>query len=928
MSNRLCSCGIMLVALFSSVACRATPAALKMPEVDPRARECGLYIEPRKEVAKARVVFTVTEPSKVNRKACPVRGSIPMYRGELKDVRSIRLLDAAGKPIPVQGLATGLWPERTVKFLCIDFVTNLKAGETKKFVLEYGTAVAPQTSATLKATAEDKTVTVDTGKMQVTFAPGKAFCSQVKVNGKAVTRGPVTGRALVSEGAPTKAPTKYDLIIKEAKLVEQGPAQVTVYLKGSYGTKKTVSTHVDQGNAPRYPFHAFVRLYADSARMDMTHSFGYNGSVYNDFVRAYGLTVPMNGVKTFVYGGDKGAKKETSLTGDLRLIQPGHSSWSLEGASQAKGKRIGGWAAVSGSNRALFGLRSAWQNWPVRFSATAKGDLTLDIYGGVKDTFLDLRYKESEDVELEWKKTKWGKEAPLHISKSMFTGDRLSTFYNGKPLAEATGLLKISEVVLDFSPDSDMVAVGNGHHQRLLPWSGAKRFADTRVLGLTGYYHDKDPRHQRAKDYYDILLDFPYAVHEANGIYGWVDWGDVPDVDKPKDGKTFDTSKFRGGQGWSNGERLAPAYFFHYAATGRQQTLDLGVDVILHNVGMDIEHYGGDQGTGGGHRHTTIHWGKPGGPRQNGWRGMYMAYWLLGHNEVWRNLQEFIPLPMGVARNSSIAGWPRHSGRSIKKWYIKPGAKEATVLTGSGTPFQYMNLMRWMTSGEEEFARWTEPRMQFYAGNYAPLKGKLTVGGGHPALGSYKVRTSDNSLIKSDKWRTLPPNDAKPPVPAYECYYYKGYGGSDMIMEWIQLTGSKAAIDALLIMGDYYGSESAGPKRVDIGTRKGPGRKYWQKYHARGEALAPVYALLRGKSHPERVARWKKGMEYRCFNPPDHYKVKMKPGTKPLDNPEDYNANTWAATRVRAYGKNGPKIIMAHAMPVVYTLWFSLPDEK
>ena len=94
---------------------------------DPRAVESGLYIGPVAPVARDAVAFTVTEPSGVARRRHPVRGAVPIYRGALKDPKSIRLIEG-GREIPVQGIATGLWPEGTVKFLCLDFLTDLKAG--------------------------------------------------------------------------------------------------------------------------------------------------------------------------------------------------------------------------------------------------------------------------------------------------------------------------------------------------------------------------------------------------------------------------------------------------------------------------------------------------------------------------------------------------------------------------------------------------------------------------------------------------------------------------------------------------------------------------------------------------------------------------------------------------------------------------------
>lgn len=553
---------------------------------DPRAVESGLYIQPVELAKRAELPFAVIEPSGVDRRRGPVRGSLPFCRGELKDPKNVRLLDDAGREVPVQGFAAAFWPEGTVKFLCIDFLTDLEAGRTKRFRLEYGTAVKPNVKSALRVNRAGGRVAVDTGLMKVTFAPGQEFCSGIMVGGRATTRGPVRGRLLVSEGEPLNEPREYPLVVEKVELVENGPVQATVYLKGSYGTLRSATplTWQKRRNVPRYVFHGFVRLYADSGRMDIIHGFGYNGDESRDFVRRYGLVVPLATKNArFVYGGDKGVRREVPLNGDLQLVQPGHSSWQLRGASQANGRRFGGWGALKGDGAsAVFGLRDAWQQWPVSFHANGEGELGLDIYGGTEDTFLDLRFV-GEGFD---KKTGKG----FHKSKSTYTGEKFSTHYTGGrgPTHRAMGLLKISELVLDFTPGADPASVGNGHHKMLIPWPGVGRFSDTRVFGLTGYYTE-DPKMRRARDYFSIILDYSYVAHNVNGLFGWVDYPDAPDFGRPKDGR-FDTSIFGGGVGWTNGERQVMGYFGHYVASGWRRALDLGHQSALHSIGIDIEH--------------------------------------------------------------------------------------------------------------------------------------------------------------------------------------------------------------------------------------------------------------------------------------------------------------------------------------------------
>ncbi|MBN4074062.1 hypothetical protein JYT61_00715, partial [bacterium AH-315-E10] len=630
---------------------KSVPATAWGITPDKRAVESGIFIRPVSLATKSVITFTVTEPSGISRTNHPVRGSIPFYRGEIGKSTNIRLFNASGRQVPVQGMATAYWPEGTYKFLCLDFLTGLNANETQTFTLEYGTGIPSAQKSALKVSKNNGSIQVDTGKMSLSFAAGNRFSSAVKVDGKAVTRDIIKGFLTVAEGTPTTKPTYYPLTLESVSVKEKGPVQTTIYLKGRYSDLKSVSPRKWQAKYSRYIFHGFVRLYANSARMDVTYSLGFNGNEHKEFIKRYGLTIPLAATNgTFTFGTDKTQSASTAITRDILLAQPHHSNWSLTGGEKAlKGKRFGGWAAVSkGENSVLIGLRNAWQQWPVSFRATAAGDLSLDIHGGTNSNFLDLRYFPKESGP-EWTrpkpKDKYYKVAPLHLSKSMYNGEMLSTHYQAEPQFKATGILKISELVIDFSAAAPAEKVGQTHHQMLVPWPGKKRYAATRVFGFTGYFPDlkKHPAFKKNFDFHArTIVDLPLVQHEANKLYGWVDYPDGLDVQLPKKGETrFNTDKFQGGEGWNNGEKVNQAVVSLYVASGWRRALDHGHQMLLHTIGIDMEHPGGDMSTTVTHRHCQVHWGTGGSPRQSGcYIGWNWYYWISGHNEIGRILDD------------------------------------------------------------------------------------------------------------------------------------------------------------------------------------------------------------------------------------------------------------------------------------------------
>ncbi|MCX7806649.1 MAG: hypothetical protein N3A38_15905, partial [Planctomycetota bacterium] len=413
-------------------------AAEWIPKIAPdeRAVRSGLYIAPRQPAKNARVEFTVTEPSGIARRSWPVRGGLPIFRGELADPKAIRLLDGEGREVPVHGKITAFWPEKTAKFLCVDFLTDIGAGETRKFALEYGTEVRP--SAAGRVAVSEKgggEIEVSTGAAVFVFRTGADFLSVALKDPAATFR--ATGRATVCRDEKGSDPKVLQLTIDEARVTESGPVQTTVHLLGHYGPDK--SGPAAQGNEEtwKYPASLHFRIYGGTGHAYVEHCFGYNGDVFSEFVQSYGLAVTAGPGREFRFGPD--AASEAVLPAGSRVCQYAHDRWSIPGEEEKAGKRIGGWAAiVGGGPRALAAVREAWQNWPVAFSAGRDGTLLVEMLGEMPGRALDLRY-EAKDRQNE--------KIPSH---SMFFGDKLTLYYSGpdhKMRGQAKGVRKIHELL-------------------------------------------------------------------------------------------------------------------------------------------------------------------------------------------------------------------------------------------------------------------------------------------------------------------------------------------------------------------------------------------------------------------------------------------------------------------------------------------------
>jgi hypothetical protein len=115
--------------------------------------------------AGAAVDLSVVERQGVPRRGEPVTFAVPFPKGALRSLEQVRLL-RDGKEVPAQFRATGLWrPEASIRWLLVDFQTDVEAGARQKYTLEYGDGVSAQAkpATPIRIQESDDAYTVDTG---------------------------------------------------------------------------------------------------------------------------------------------------------------------------------------------------------------------------------------------------------------------------------------------------------------------------------------------------------------------------------------------------------------------------------------------------------------------------------------------------------------------------------------------------------------------------------------------------------------------------------------------------------------------------------------------------------------------------------------------------------------------------------------------
>lgn len=146
-------------------------------EISPLPIEKGIF---EKVDGTSSISFFLKEPAGVELNNYPIQGGIPLRKGELFDGNTVQLFDDRGESIPVQSKALSHWwefegevkkeGENSIKWLLLNFRTNLPANSNRKYTLKYGKNIKSIRANSGVEVKQEKGLTeILTGPMKAVF---------------------------------------------------------------------------------------------------------------------------------------------------------------------------------------------------------------------------------------------------------------------------------------------------------------------------------------------------------------------------------------------------------------------------------------------------------------------------------------------------------------------------------------------------------------------------------------------------------------------------------------------------------------------------------------------------------------------------------------------------------------------------------------
>ena len=179
-----------------------------------------------------------------------VSGGVPLLPGQAKDVSELQLQDRSlpGRPgvVPAQFRVLARWwnkgptpgsGDNSIRWVLVDFQTDIKANGTRRFVLTSLKTGVPVTKSPLKVTQTDDAITVDTGK--ATFVVDRRkfnLLKSVTIDENELLASTPDCGTVVEDTFGEKYYSSES--VRSVEVIEQGPLRVRVRARGLHKARK------------------------------------------------------------------------------------------------------------------------------------------------------------------------------------------------------------------------------------------------------------------------------------------------------------------------------------------------------------------------------------------------------------------------------------------------------------------------------------------------------------------------------------------------------------------------------------------------------------------------------------------------------------------------------------------------------------------
>lgn len=491
-------------------------------------------VDPGSGVATSgRVPLAIPNDSGAVIQGAPMTVGVPFPRGALSSPENVRLIDAAGRELPLQVKETGRWSRfGPVKWLLCDFTVDLNGGPRELF-LEYGPAVERSASPLIEVDSSSAGFpSIKAGRLRVDDS-GVAYDFAGDGRFTPLLDAAALNGAFVQHEQRGLFLTPRDV----AHSIEQiGPEKVMVRRTGWY---------VDPESDQRFcQFVTRLVFFRDSPLIRIFHTWIYTGDSNRDRIADMGwqfrtAKTARNGEILTAFDGGQWLHQPS-------LVQFDYQHYLLPADGSEHSGRTPGVATMEvGSGRVTFGTKDFWQNFPAELAFEEDGftfynwprrnpPARFERPVPVDKAFLLRFVHEGEVLDFRMPDEYAERDIWASVTRGVGKGpeDQGMHYMEGRPdMVNAQGVARTEEMYLYLTPAATTPAAAARVMQGLNDET-LRAIVDPAWMtgsGVFGPVHPRDyERFPEEERLYDFSAAAPPKWVERLGTYGkWV-YGDYP----------------------------------------------------------------------------------------------------------------------------------------------------------------------------------------------------------------------------------------------------------------------------------------------------------------------------------------------------------------------------------------------------------------
>lgn len=331
-----------------------------------------------------RVILNVQERLGISRDNEWVRSGVPFPKGALMGSEDARLMGPSGE-VPLDAEALAHWEDGSVKWLLMNFASNVGAGETADYTLDYGAGAAREKVGGLVVEKSDEAYRVDTGAIRFEINRqrfGVLRGAQVKgEQGEWNTVSSYGLDILLKNYDHRRYVVDHEACDYEVSLEEFGGMHAVFCIRGTFtlAGKLRVVDH----------FNYTCRIYcwAGGSSVKVTFTLQNRQEQMNEIFRSVEIALRVDDVERTVLGWQD-ASREIAIDeeSDLLAVQTGPTNlkfWdefsymlvdNKTGTAVNECEKSPGWAAVEGASAgAAMAVKRFWEKHPKGFTISKEG---------------------------------------------------------------------------------------------------------------------------------------------------------------------------------------------------------------------------------------------------------------------------------------------------------------------------------------------------------------------------------------------------------------------------------------------------------------------------------------------------------------------------------------------------------------------------